>query len=363
MISSEPQHTENLTNDVLVSASSKGRIAFTVAFILLGVFIAYVFFILFQKDIYFNWETGLMGIGGDVLLIYAIYATQRDFGQFWVYKDRIVFKSNLKSKVTARAELKYYTENVIQLRYGTDGVLLSLYSTDGKELEIPSSYYNNYDEIKKELIKNLTVLPEETEDAGFPTVKHGFFFFLASSLACIFIIYYHTKFTPPKVLPKIDSAVVTGLLSNGVKKIHGSKTDPDTYEFKLQEFPSYIFSMNSSHWDNDAFYWLSFMHHDSINLTISRHEWETKIARIKEPTFYEKHRGGFGIIQVYGAESPKYHPIVWPAGKIVGDGNFWNWMFPITFFSFWVMFGLARSLWKNRKLPLNKSQGEQNPTA
>lgn len=196
-----------------------------------------------------------------------------------------------KIRVLNRDELLGHFETVhLDKNENTSGKTLVI-TTAGRPIKISSYYYNNYSEIKHELIKGLKI-DKDAEDKSTKrwVIRLGIIVFLFSIV--LLSISYSDFNSPP--LSRDSFTFVNGTISKieyDVSSSNKGRTKNHSIKLRLNEEPEFLFKMGDKVWSGASLRQAVsyFNTGDSISIAVLNQTFNKKITKTDSLDFWDKH--------------------------------------------------------------------------
>jgi hypothetical protein len=213
---------------------------------------------------------------------YTITESTLTISNYWHRVTSIISRSDL---------LSYYEDLHKDKNENVTGRTLRIKTTTDK-INIRSYYYNNYEQLKIELIKGLNKDEAgELRSAKRWVIGFGVFFILFPGL--LLSATWNDEFSNHEISNQ-DFIFIDGTVKSIIYAEHSrnkGRTTNYSIQLKLNEVGDFTFKMNDNIWSGEALKLTSqfFSAGDSISIALSKEDYSKKVSQISRLDFLDKH--------------------------------------------------------------------------
>ena len=279
----------------------------------------------------FNPNSYSDGINIIIAIIFLIFAFICFYGlisvkSFYISKKEIIIKSflGLKSKTINLDEIEYWTE-IPKIDKYNKWFILSLFTKNGQEIKIASNFYNNFNKIKKEIIKNKKHNQKVQAQKQINEIKKSSTIIMLIGvvfLFCAFIFFQITEINSSEII------VIGDIASNKIELIKGRKNSSKIL-IKIKNYPEFNFQISGASlretYSQDLINDINVG--DSIFLGISKVEYRKKLMKIDSLSLSDKYFH-YEIIDVESVKSKTFEYLSLSDNNIGRkDNKYWGFAF------------------------------------
>lgn len=222
-----------------------------------------------------------------------------------ITSSQVAFKSFLGYKTTTfrLSEITSYTLLTIPNKYGNDREAITLFKKDGEAIKIKGNLYDNYEELKESLIKDVARDEKLESTLQNQNRQKAALFMIAAGVIILTCSYLSRE----KVINPNEIVYLKDIAAANIKQVKGRKGNSSRLIIDLMKYPDFKFKISDLRYnatDSEAAL-REIKTWDSIMIGIPKDEFDKKISKTVAPNFIDIYFG-YKNIPVYELRNRNY---------------------------------------------------------